>query len=310
MAAAKASAATAKRRHSLFAGSGAAPAAVTFTQATPGAKKGPVTKDEEGKEIIPSTFAGSMAVGARPKPVGAPSGLSALPDGDEEEDEDAAALIAQAQAEQAKRRGTTTAAPTPSSSSSSSSSSPTSSASTPSTPGPVSEGEEMPDQVKAQQDAAAAAAAYKNRRRTSVAATRDAQNTLATIMQQKQKVSETEAAAAGASAPGGPGAAPSGQKDVRIIRGMFNVSATSSKPPDVVLEEVSQLLRRKRIGFKRVEESYVLKCEYADKGLRFEVEICKLPRLEEVCFVNMKRISGETFVWKEFCTQFFSSMQL
>ncbi|KAK2962642.1 putative serine/threonine protein kinase [Blattamonas nauphoetae] len=106
------------------------------------------------------------------------------------------------------------------------------------------------------------------------------------------------------------GKAKDGQKDVRIFRGMFNVSATSTKPPDVVIEQVLAVLQKRRVEVKRVENSFVLKCHYPDKALRFEIEICRLPRLDEVCFVNMKRVSGETFVWKEFCTQFFSGLQL
>eukprot|EP00770_Monocercomonoides_exilis_P011368 MONOS_11312.1-p1 / transcript=MONOS_11312.1 / gene=MONOS_11312 / organism=Monocercomonoides_exilis_PA203 / gene_product=Serine / transcript_product=Serine / location=Mono_scaffold00561:38499-40993(-) / protein_length=773 / sequence_SO=supercontig / SO=protein_coding / is_pseudo=false len=322
MAAAKQAATQSRRRQSLFAGHTNAPPAITFTQ-DPAAKRGIVAKDETGKEIIPSSFTGSLAVGARPKQPQAVSALGALPDGDEEDEEDpeGAALLLQAQQAEQKRKAAAAAAAAaaqghgasgvratpssvPSASASASSSSTPSSSTRPSVPAPaISEGEEMPaERLAAQQ--AAAKSAYASRRRTSVAATRDATSQLASIMEQKSKAKGEE------EGKDGKEGAKEGQKDVRVFRGLFNVSATSSKPPQVILEEVTGLLKKKRIGFKRVEGSYVLKCEYPDKAIRFEIEICKLPRLEEVCFVNMKRISGETFAWKEFCTTFFSSMQL
>lgn len=78
----------------------------------------------------------------------------------------------------------------------------------------------------------------------------------------------------------------------------------AGKPAQFVyglLPQVSRALRKRRIAFKRLENSYTLKCEHIERGIRFELEVCRLPRLEGVCFVNMKRISGDTFAWKEFC---------
>ncbi|KAK2950847.1 putative serine/threonine protein kinase [Blattamonas nauphoetae] len=101
-----------------------------------------------------------------------------------------------------------------------------------------------------------------------------------------------------------------GKKDPQVRIGMFNGNTTSTKPPEEVLELVLAVLQKRRVEVKRVENSFAVKCSYPEKGLRFEIEICRLPRLDEVCFVNMKRISGETFVWKEFCNQFFSALHL
>ncbi|KAJ4454820.1 putative SNF1-related protein kinase catalytic subunit alpha KIN10 [Paratrimastix pyriformis] len=128
------------------------------------------------------------------------------------------------------------------------------------------------------QQMAAAAAASRARRRVSIAADKDAADALAAIMQSK-----------------GPAQASDPRRDVRVFRGLFNVS---------------KALRKRRIVFKRLENSYTLKCEHMDRGLRFELEVCRLPRLEGVCFVNMKRISGDTFAWKEFCSQLFNDVKL
>ncbi|KAK2942387.1 putative Serine/threonine protein kinase OSK3 [Blattamonas nauphoetae] len=100
------------------------------------------------------------------------------------------------------------------------------------------------------------------------------------------------------------------KKELRVWKTIFNVSATSTKPPEVIMGEVQKQMKQMKIECRRPANSFTLKCHFPEKGLRFEVEICRLPRLEEVCFVNMKRMSGETFVWKEFCTQFFASLQL
>lgn len=301
MAAAKASTTQTRRRYSLMptTGKGANAAALAFVR-NQFAKKpvGPTAKDEEGKEIIPSSFDGQLKVGARPKPkVAAPAGLAALPDDDEmEEDEDASGLIAQAAAEAAKRRGAAAAPPSarPGAATAAAHAAAAAAARASLASSDDSEGEEMPQEMQQRQIADRQKAVA--RRRTSIATTKDAQATLVQHQKDKQAAAPSSAAAQ--------------NKDVRVFRGLFNVSATSSKPPSVVLDEVMQQLRKKRIPFKKVEGSYILKCDLPEKSLRFEVEICKLPRLEEVCFVNMKRIAGETFVWKDFCTQFFSSLQL
>ena len=182
----------------------------------------------------------------------------------------------------------------------------------------------MPPSLKKQQDIARRN--QISRRRTSIASTKDAEATL--VQHQKDRKYRTGEGGDGGSGGGGGGSGDSGGgggggvgrggdvfdstagKEVRVFRGLFNVSATSTKPPAAVLDIVQAALKKKAVPFKRVDKSFVLKCEFPSKSLRFEVEICKLPRLEEVCFVNMKRIAGETFAWKDFCTQFFASLQL
>ncbi|KAA6400217.1 MAG: putative Serine/threonine protein kinase OSK3 [Streblomastix strix] len=280
--------AKANRRQSLFAGSNAAPTAVTFLQGP--LKAGP--KDEDGKDIIPANYAGQMKVGTRPG-VGGQGPTPAMPalSDQDEDDDDTAELLKQAAAIQAQKAG---------------GGAPAAGATGATAAKPAAaaadddeEGEEMP--AAQQQNSAAARAAYLNRRRVSVAVQRDAQSQLADLQQMKQNAKDTPAEGA---------AGQQQQKDVRVFRGLFNVSATSSKPPEIILKEVEDLLKQKNITPKRVGETFVLKCDYTAKAIRFEVEICRLPRLDEVCFVNMKRISGETFAWKEFCTQFFSALQL
>ncbi|KAI8909095.1 KA1 domain/Ssp2 C-terminal domain-containing protein, partial [Gorgonomyces haynaldii] len=90
----------------------------------------------------------------------------------------------------------------------------------------------------------------------------------------------------------------------RSLRFTFNSNTTSSKNPDEIIQEVIRNCNLKSITH-RLLSRYLLECTYAPPAskepVKFEVEVCKLPRLNNLHGLRFKRLSGQSQDYKEVC---------
>ena len=96
-----------------------------------------------------------------------------------------------------------------------------------------------------------------------------------------------------------------GENDLRQHTGAFNVSATSQKPPDKILKEITKVLKQCSISFK-AQSKYLLVCQ--KKTNTFEVEICKLYDFANMHVVKTKRLSGSVWTYKGLCLEIFTQI--
>jgi len=96
----------------------------------------------------------------------------------------------------------------------------------------------------------------------------------------------------------------------RSLRFTFNSNSTSTKQPDEIVRNVLHACKALNISHKLVAR-YLIECNIPDKeDLKFEVEICKLPRLNNMHGLKFKRLSGTTSDYKEICEKLLSTVEL
>jgi len=96
----------------------------------------------------------------------------------------------------------------------------------------------------------------------------------------------------------------------RSLRFTFNSNSTSTKQPDEIVRNVLHACKDLNIAHKLVAR-YLIECNIPDKeDLKFEVEICKLPRLNNMHGLKFKRLSGTTSDYKEICEKLLSTVEL
>ncbi|KAI8818708.1 KA1 domain/Ssp2 C-terminal domain-containing protein [Fimicolochytrium jonesii] len=94
----------------------------------------------------------------------------------------------------------------------------------------------------------------------------------------------------------------------RSLRFTFNSNTTSSKPPDDIVQEVINTCTMHDIKY-RLPSRFVIECSLVD-GLKFEVEICKLPRLKNLHGLRFRRLSGPANEYKDVCEKMLGSVAL
>lgn len=96
----------------------------------------------------------------------------------------------------------------------------------------------------------------------------------------------------------------------RSLRFTFNSNSTSTKQPDEIVRNVLHACKTLNISHKLVTR-YLIECNIPDKeDLKFEVEICKLPRLNNMHGLKFKRLSGTTSDYKDICEKLLSTVEL
>jgi len=96
----------------------------------------------------------------------------------------------------------------------------------------------------------------------------------------------------------------------RSLRFTFNSNSTSQKQPDEIVRNVLHACKALNISHKLVTR-YLIECNIPDKeDLKFEVEICKLPRLNNMHGLKFKRLSGTTSDYKEICEKLLNTVDL
>ncbi|KAJ3326263.1 hypothetical protein HDV06_000139 [Boothiomyces sp. JEL0866] len=87
---------------------------------------------------------------------------------------------------------------------------------------------------------------------------------------------------------------PDQNSEVRTIRFAFNCVCSSVKSPKSLFEILTEILDKNDIIW--FHDKYICDCEWGD--IKFEVEVCKLPRMESYGF-RFKRNSGDIWEFKK-----------
>jgi len=99
----------------------------------------------------------------------------------------------------------------------------------------------------------------------------------------------------------------------RSLRFTFNSNSTSSKPPDDIVSEVITACK-KHLVIHKVVTKYCIECNLpgsvTGEICKFEVEICKLPRLKNLHGLRFKRLSGSSSEYKDICEKILCTVNL
>lgn len=95
------------------------------------------------------------------------------------------------------------------------------------------------------------------------------------------------------------------EKEPRSIRFALNVSTTSAKSADEIMQEVSRVLAHNNLSF--TTSAYCAHCSCDD--VHFEVEVCKLPMLS-MNGIRFNRISGDAWAYKRIAARLIEQMEL
>ncbi|KAJ3087093.1 Serine/threonine-protein kinase par-1 [Quaeritorhiza haematococci] len=108
---------------------------------------------------------------------------------------------------------------------------------------------------------------------------------------------------------------PGEENKPRSLRFTFNSNTTSSKPPDEIVQEVVNACNKHGISH-RLTSRFLIECFWASPpaptkdGVKFEIEICKLPRLKNLHGLRFKRVSGTSADYKDVCEKILNSVAL
>lgn len=105
-----------------------------------------------------------------------------------------------------------------------------------------------------------------------------------------------------------------GTEKPRSLRFTFNSNTTSSKAPDEIMVELIKVSNKLNLTH-RLLTRYLLECTSTNAAagkeiLKIEVEVCKLPRLNNLHGLRFKRVSGSSADYKEICEQLLTSINL
>lgn len=112
----------------------------------------------------------------------------------------------------------------------------------------------------------------------------------------------------------GAGEAEDGSDKPRSLRFTFNSNTTSSKSPDEIMVELVKASNKLSLAHRLITR-YLIECASTSTtagkdALKIEVEVCKLPRLNNLHGLRFKRVSGSSADYKEVCEQILASINL
>jgi len=93
----------------------------------------------------------------------------------------------------------------------------------------------------------------------------------------------------------------------RVLKTPFSV--TCSKDPKDILKYIETYFKIAGIPFEAVG-SFALKGLIVESNIRFEIEICQVPNLQNLYSIRMQRIDGDWEKYKEFCETLFADIKL
>jgi hypothetical protein len=96
---------------------------------------------------------------------------------------------------------------------------------------------------------------------------------------------------------------------LRLVRGLFNVATSSSRPPSEIDEEIRRVLTANNVAFRTERHMFQCHWQREDKGVIFTIEICRIDTLP-LFGLHLNRISGEPWVYKTLCDELTLQMRL
>ncbi|KAJ3187535.1 Serine/threonine-protein kinase par-1 [Gaertneriomyces sp. JEL0708] len=97
----------------------------------------------------------------------------------------------------------------------------------------------------------------------------------------------------------------------RSLRFTFNSNTTSSKPPDEIIASVLQSCIKCDVQ-GRLQGRFLVECVTKGVGgeIKFEIEVCKLPRLKNLHGLRFKRVAGTSGEYKDVCEKVLEGVEL
>ncbi|KAH6573884.1 hypothetical protein BASA50_007475 [Batrachochytrium salamandrivorans] len=103
----------------------------------------------------------------------------------------------------------------------------------------------------------------------------------------------------------------------RSLRFTFNSNTTSSKPPDEIIAEITKACDKHGIMHHALSR-YLLECIWSapattgpgKEAIKFEIEVCKLPRLNNLHGLRFKRVAGSSADYKDACEKVLTAISL
>ncbi|XP_020917728.1 maternal embryonic leucine zipper kinase isoform X2 [Exaiptasia diaphana] len=97
----------------------------------------------------------------------------------------------------------------------------------------------------------------------------------------------------------------------RKVKALYNVSTTSTRSPEEVIEEIKRVLEEADILYR--QKGYSLRCKTIDNRgkviLEFEMEVCLIPKMDLIG-IRRKRMKGDTWAYKKICENLLTAAQI
>eukprot|EP00051_Salpingoeca_urceolata_P027147 m.480195 g.480195 ORF g.480195 m.480195 type:complete len:624 (+) comp21736_c0_seq1:434-2305(+) len=98
----------------------------------------------------------------------------------------------------------------------------------------------------------------------------------------------------------------------RKVKGLFNVSTTSTKEPRQVHEEILRVLREKNCEIK--EKGFVIKATMPESEGKTNVvltlEVCKVQRMHDLTGIRLARVKGDAWAYKKVTQELLGKLNL
>jgi len=95
------------------------------------------------------------------------------------------------------------------------------------------------------------------------------------------------------------------ETEPKVVRFHFSVSTTSSKSPAELITELTTTLAFFDVAFE--QQNFVFLARKG--GVAFEIEICRIPRLQ-LNGLKVRRLAGDSWEYKNLCTDLLSTMKM
>jgi len=87
------------------------------------------------------------------------------------------------------------------------------------------------------------------------------------------------------------------EQQLPVVKGAFNFETTTTKPLKEICEEIERALSKQDITVKRSKKAaMVYHCKVKKTKIQFDLEICRIEKLDGVKGLKFKRTVGD--IWK------------
>lgn len=94
-----------------------------------------------------------------------------------------------------------------------------------------------------------------------------------------------------------------------LLKGLFSMRTTSTKPVGVIRNDLIQVLNNLHLMWVETEAARLFECSEED-GVQFEINIVKVPWLLGVHGLQFRRVSGNSWQYKNLCSRILMDLKL